>query len=197
MVALLSIFLLTGVTAASTDASTVTPASETLQFDSARSTADFSVKVLWMIPIDGQFGEVRGEVVVDRFRSLARVSAQIDANGVSMRRTSYENWVKSEEFFDVLNYPEIHFRSDPFPLSRLRSGGELPGTLDMRGVQQQVVFSIQRSDCARPALDCAVQASGEVKRSAFGMRTRRATLADKVELGFSIRVHDRGRRPSP
>jgi polyisoprenoid-binding protein YceI len=197
MVALLSGFLLAGTTLSSVAASTPAPASEILQFDSANSTASFSVKVFWMIPVDGQFGEIRGQVVIDRFRGQARVTAHIDANGVSMRRSSNENWVKSEEFFDVSNYPNIHFRSDSFPLSRLRSGGELPGTLDMRGAQHPVVFTIVRSECARPAIDCPVLASGEVRRSAFGMRTRRATLSDKVELGFSIRVFDTGGRASP
>ena len=173
-----------------------TPPDEILRFDSARSTADFSVKVLWMIPVDGQFGEVRGEVAIDRFRSQARVTAHIDAGGVTMRRTSNENWVKSEEFFDVANHPRIHFRSEAFPLSRLRSGGELPGILSMRGIEQPVLFSIAHSTCARPAIDCPVEASGEVKRSAFGMRTRRATLSDKVELGFSVRVMDPHPGPS-
>ena len=113
-----------------------------------------------------------------------------------MRRSGTENWVKSAEFFDAANHPEIHFRSDSFPLARLHSGGELPGTLSMRGVQQPVRFMIEPSACARPAIDCPVQASGEVKRTAFGMRTRRATLSDKVELGFSIRVVESGDRPS-
>lgn len=196
MVPLFSGCLLIGMTLAVNAASATAAENEILLFDSTRSTAVFSVKVFWMIPIDGQFGDIRGQVAIDRFRSQARVTAHIDADGVTMRRSGTETWVKSAEFFDAANHPEIHFRSDSFPLARLHTGGELPGTLDMRGVQQAVRFMIEPSPCARPAIDCPVRASGEVKRTAFGMRTRRATLSDKVELGFSIRVIKKGDGPT-
>jgi polyisoprenoid-binding protein YceI len=164
------------------------PRTETLQFDSERSSAQFSVRVFWMIPVDGQFGQVRGEVVVDHFRSQARVDARIDANGVSMRRSTYENWVKSAEFFDVGRYPEIRFHSDSFPVSRLHGGGDLPGVLTMRGIERPVLFQVKPSACERPAIDCDVEAEGSVRRSEFGMTTRRASLSDKVELSFSVRI---------
>lgn len=164
------------------------PRIETLQFDSERSSAQFSVKVFWMIPVDGQFGQVRGDVVVDHFRSQARVDARIDANGVSMRRSAYENWVKSAEFFDVEHYPEIRFHSDSFPIARLHGGGDLPGVLTMRGIEKPVLFQVKPSACERPAIDCDVEAEGTVRRSEFGMTTRRASLSDKVELSFSVRI---------
>lgn len=164
------------------------PRAETLQLDSAHSSAAFSVRVLWMIPIDGQFGNVRGRVVIDRFRSQARVDATIDANDVSMRRTNYESWVKSAEFFDVGNHPQIRFESETFPLARLRQGGELPGMLTMRGKRLPVLLHLLPAECEQPAIDCPVAARGTVRRSEFGMRSRRATLSDKVELSFSVRM---------
>jgi polyisoprenoid-binding protein YceI len=164
------------------------PATETLSLDSAHSSAAFSVKVLWMFGVDGQFGSVHGQVAINRSSGEATVDARIDANDVSMRRESAISWVKSAEFFDVEHYPEIHFRSDAFPLSRLHAGGALPGALTMRGTTQTVMFDVQPSSCERAAIDCPVEAAGTVHRSDFGMRTRRATLSDKVELSFSIRM---------
>jgi polyisoprenoid-binding protein YceI len=164
------------------------PRIETQRFDSERSSAQFSVKVFWMIPVDGQFGQVRGEVVLDHFRSQARVDARIDANGVSMRRSTHENWVKSAEFFDAEHHPEIRFHSDSFPISRLHGGGDLPGMLTLRGIEQPVLFQVQPSTCERPAIDCDVKADGTIRRSEFGMTTRRAALSDKVELSFSVRI---------
>ncbi|MFZ1392363.1 MAG: YceI family protein, partial [Dokdonella sp.] len=120
----------------------------------------------------------------------ARVDARIDTNAVSMRRNGVEGWVKSEEFFDVENFPEIRFQSDSFPLSRLDTGGDLPGSLTLRGIRRPVLFALKPATCGRPALDCAVEANGTVRRSEFGMRTRRATLSDKVDLSLSIRMSD-------
>lgn len=162
--------------------------SETLILDSTRSSATFSVKVLWMFAVDGQFGNVRGTVDIDGQHGQATVEAYIDTATVSMHRQSAISWIKSAEFFDVERYPEIHFRSEPFPLSRLHQGGELPGKLTMRGITRAVVFEMQPSSCARAAVDCPVEAAGMVRRSDFNMTTRRATLSDKVELSFNIRM---------
>lgn len=161
---------------------------EILKLDRAQSSAAFSVKVLWMFAVEGQFGNVRGTVSIDHFRGQASVDAHINAAEVTMRREGAISWVKSAEFFDVEHFPEIRFQSDPFPIARLREGGELPGTLTMRGITRAVVFEVQPSNCPRAAIDCPVEAASTVRRGDFGMHSRRATLSDKVELSFSIRM---------
>lgn len=175
-------------------AATAAPAhaaeSEILQLDNAHSSAAFSVKVLWMFAVDGQFNTVHGAVTINRARGEASVDARIDAAAVTMRRDSAISWVKSNEFFDVERFPEIRFHSNVFPLARLQSGGQLPGSLTMRGITQPVVFEMKPSLCKRVAIDCPVEAAGTVRRSDFGMHSRRATLSDKVELSFSIRMSE-------
>ena len=163
-------------------------ASDVILLDGAQSHAEFSVKVLWMFDVSGQFSGVHGHVLVDRARNEAVVDARIDANAVRMRRGGTEEWVKSAEFFDVARYPEIRFLSAPFPLARLAEGGDLPGSLSLRGMKGPMVFNVAPSTCARPAVDCAVEASGSLRRGSFGMRSRKGTLADKVELRLSIRA---------
>ncbi|MBN8482655.1 MAG: YceI family protein [Xanthomonadales bacterium] len=163
-------------------------ASDTILLDGRNSHAEFSVKVLWMFDVAGQFGGVHGHVLVDRARNEAIVDARIDANDVHMRRAGAEDWVKSAEFFDVARHPEIRFLSAPFPLARLAEGGDLPGSLSVRGIRGPVVFNVRPSRCARAGFDCAVEATGSLRRGMFGMRSRKGTLADKVELSLDIRV---------
>jgi polyisoprenoid-binding protein YceI len=104
-----------------------------------------------------------------------------------MRRDSYEDWVKSAEFFDVEKHPEIVFESEPFPLATLELGGDIMGKLTVRGVTKDTRWNLAPSECpGRAAIDCAVVADGSIQRSEFGMTTRRATLADKVRLHFRI-----------
>ena len=165
--------------------------------DSARSHATFGVKVMWLLPIHGRFGKVAGVVAIDRFRSFATVDARIDANAVEMSTKSYEDWVKSDEFFDVAHYPDIHFVSESFPLQRLRSGGQLSGTLTVRGVEQPETFKLEAADCDHPAYDCPIMVSGSIRRSAFGMRSRRGALSDKVDLHFEVYAIPSTERLSP
>jgi polyisoprenoid-binding protein YceI len=154
--------------------------------DSQRSQATFAVKVMWLLPVHGRFGKVHGRVDVDRFRSVATVDARIDAGAVEMGNQSYEDWVKSPEFFDVARHPEIGFVSEPFPLQRLHKGGHLSGTLTIRGVARPETFDLAPAECDKPAYDCPIVVKGSIRRSDFGMHSRRGTLSDKVDLHFEV-----------
>jgi polyisoprenoid-binding protein YceI len=158
-------------------------AAEVFEIDSARSHAEFEVKVMWLVGIHGDFGAIRGNLTIDRFRGTATVEADIDANDLHMRTHSYETWAKSSEFFDTQHFPTIHFLSDSFPLVRLNRGGDIDGTLTLRGTVRSVHFDLDTSDCRNP-LDgsCAVEAYGAIHRSDFGMQSRRGALSDKVQL---------------
>ena len=159
----------------------------TVPLDPTRSLAEFDVRVMWMFDVHGKFGLVNGSVRLDRAAQIVQVEARIDARGVDMRRESYEEWVRSPEFFDVEAHPQIRFESEPFPLATLDLGGDIVGRLTVRGVTRQTRWNVRASECpGRAAIDCPVFADGSIERSEFGMTTRRATLSDKVRLHFRI-----------
>jgi len=157
-----------------------------IELDGTRSHAEFGVKVVWLVSVHGRFGKVGGTVDVDRFSNFATVDARIDANAVEMSSKNYEEWVKSDEFFDVAEHPEIRFVSESFPLQRLRKGGPLSGTLTIRGIAQPATFNLAATTCDKPAYECPIIVTGSIRRSAFGMRSRRGALSDKVDLRFEV-----------
>jgi polyisoprenoid-binding protein YceI len=162
---------------------------EILTLDSTQSRAEFSIRVMWLIPVHGRFGTLHGTITIDRFHGTASVDARIDVEDVHMRSHSDETWVKSPEFFDTANYPQITFLSDSFSLSRLVKGGEIEGVLTIRGIAQRARFNINPTECPDAiARACPAEAEGAIRRSDFGMRSHRGALSDKVELNFSIRV---------
>lgn len=159
----------------------------TLYIDHERSSAEFELKVLWLLGVHGRFNNVRGTIVTSPARDSVIVDARIAVNEITMRNKSHEEWVKSAEFFDAQHYPQIEFVSDPTPPARLRSGGTITGTLTIRGVLRPVQFEVAAPDCQVVAGEsCPVAASGSIHRSEFGMMSRRAALSDKVDLSFSI-----------
>ena len=163
---------------------------QVLELDATRSHAAFEVKLLYLIGLHGEFGAVRGTLSIDWGGGTATVDATIDTNAVHMRNRRYETWTRSAEFFDAEHFPQIHFASVPFPLERLTQGGEISGTLTIRGSKRSAVFTIDAAECATPLSGaCAVAATGIIRRSEFGMRSRRGALADKVDLSLSIFVH--------
>ena len=159
---------------------------EIIRLDASRSSGGFRVKVVWLLGINGDFGRIDGDVRLDPFRNALRVDARVDATSLRMSSTRYENWAKSEEFFDVAHHPQISFTSDDVPRARLRGGGDLSGQLTVRGITQPVRFALLPSECERPAYDCPIRVNGTIRRSLFGMGSNRGTIADKVELDFRI-----------
>lgn len=154
--------------------------------DPQQSAASFRVRLFALLPLGGGFSHFGGSIRVDRARHTARVEATLDTDSVVMPNPDHTLWVRSPEFFDAARYPTIRFRSRAFPLERLAEGGEIDGRLTLRGQTRAVRFSIEptRCDMAGDAA-CAVEVVGAIKRSAFGMKTRRA-VSDRVTLRFTI-----------
>ena len=175
------------------DAGASSHADAPLTLDPLRSTAEFEVKVLWLIGVHGRFGQMHGTIAIDHEHASVVADARIDVGTITMRNHSYEEWVKSAEFFDAAKFAQIHFVSAAFPQDRLRTGGEIAGTLTVRGVDRHIVLDVEPSGCPDAvARRCAVEAGGSIRRSDFGMRSRRGTLSDKVELRFSIYLAPEG-----
>lgn len=173
--------------AAGSSAPSAQERTQLMSLDASRSYVDFEVKVLWLVGVRGRFNSLHGTVAIDRFRNSAMVDVRIDTNAVTMRSKNHEEWVKSEEFFDTQHYPQIQFVSESIPLQRLQSGGSIDGTLTLRGISKHVHFELTAPTCMVNSDDhCPVQAEGSIRRSEFGMNSRRAALSDKVDLNFSI-----------
>lgn len=166
----------------------VSAQAEALLIDKSRSHAGFELRALWVKKIDGSFTGVEGTVTRDPASGRVGVDVRIDAGSVTMDRASYADWARSDDFFAATAHPWIQFRAENIPERLLREGGESEGLLTLRGITRPVQLVIEAANCPRPGLDCPVRASGEVKRSEFGMDARRVVLGDKVELQFSVRL---------
>lgn len=151
------------------------------------SSAAFRVRLFAVMPLSGAFEHLDGAITLDAKRERASVSARIRADSVRMASAKNTAWARSEEFFDAANHPEIRFESSEFPLALLSEGGVLEGTLSMRGVTEAVSFRVAPSVCDFAAgTRCAVDVSGAIERSRFGMRARRASVSDRVGLRLHI-----------
>jgi polyisoprenoid-binding protein YceI len=156
------------------------------RIDSTRTQATFGVRLLWLRTVSGRFALIVGEVKLDP-HGQAIIDARITVNSVAMDSDRLRRWVLAPEFFDAAHYPTIRFLSDPVPLTKLTSGGELDGQLTLRGITLPVEFELLPATCTTiTAPTCLIEARGSVSRSAFGMSSHRTALSNHVELGLSI-----------
>jgi polyisoprenoid-binding protein YceI len=163
------------------------------EIDTALSRIGFALTTRWGQALEGRFPSYRGEVEVlpDGRR---RVRLVLSTRAVEIvDHPSYSRITRGRGFFDAERFPEISFVSQPYDEQLTRDGGLLVGTLRMRDVARHEVFAIEPSTCTRPGLDCDVVASGDVRRSDYGMGRWGLALADEVRFSLRIRTHE----PSP
>lgn len=156
--------------------------------DTARSSIHFQLAAIGIVPIRGRFDEFSGELWRDPGDDRWRVDMRIETASLSMDSDRYRDWARSREFFDVGRHPQIVFRSDPVSDTLLVDGGDLGGTLGLRGIERDVVFRVNPSQCAVLAQGCELHVVGEINRRQFGMISRRLTLSDRVVLDMRFVV---------
>lgn len=133
-------------------------------------------------------GEARAEGTVTMQGETAAIDVRVPLASLQMSREGYRDWALAPEFFWAARHPELTFRADTIPLAHLRDGGEIVGQLHVRGRRREARFVLGASDCMDPAAACRVRASGELSRRAFGMRSRRLTLGDRIRIELDLRL---------
>ncbi|WP_233171675.1 YceI family protein [Dyella sp. ASV21] len=153
----------------------------------ARSHADFGVRLFWLSQIGGRFEEIDGDVTLSSLHDTAVVDARITVDSIRMGSERVRRWVLAPEFFDASRYPSIHFVSEPIALAMLEKGGDLDGTLTLRGITRPARFELLPSRCPlETPQQCVIAVRGTIQRSDFGMNGHRTALSDNVELGLMI-----------
>ncbi len=159
--------------------------------DASRSSAEIGVRLRWIKTVHCAVRQFEGEVLPFD-DSQQRVSIRFDVRSLDFEGNEhFASHARSEEFFDVERYPWVVFESAPFAQALLYEGGDLRGDLFLRGVFRPVTFTVHPTRCDRPGLDCAIEVSGKVSRTAFGMTTRRFMVKDKVRIDFSMLLEQR------
>lgn len=160
--------------------------------DARASQVGFAMRTRWGQRLDGAFPLDRGDVV--RLPDgTQRVRVVLDAPAVEIvDHPRYTRYTRGEGFLDVERWPEVEMQSDPFLPQLLLQGGQLAGTVAIRGTRRTEVFAILPATCDRPLFDCPVVAEGEISRSDYGMERWGLVLGDRVVLHLSLWAREPG-----
>ncbi len=160
-------------------------------FDPAYSTVEFSIRNLWFT-VHGRFGAVEGSIVLDQSDlSRSSVIAVIKADSIDTGNKRRDAHLRTRDFFDVENFPDIEFRSTKVERGRDRDSLNLEGRLTIKGTTQTVKLDVNEMDHSRsPRGEEFVyySATTELDRFAFGFDYGRLLIGRTLKVTINVQA---------
>jgi polyisoprenoid-binding protein YceI len=166
------------------------PEAGTFDLDVAHSAVGFTVRHLMVSKTRGSFGTFSGTVVIAEDPYASSVEVTIDPASVTTGDAKRDEHLRSADFFDVEQFPEITFRSTK---DRDHKGDRfvLEGDLTVHGVTRPVVLdAVFEGIATSPWGTQAVgfSATTELDREAFGLTWNQALETGGVLVGKAVKV---------
>lgn len=160
--------------------------------DTAHSSAGFSVKHMMIAKVRGTFDRFSGQLTLDD-ANIARsaVEVTIEAASIDTREEKRDEHLRSADFFDVANHPQLTFRSTAV---RESADGELTvtGDLTIRGVTRSVDLQVERPSAEQKDpwgnIKIGLSAQTKIKRKDFGLTWNAALEAGGVLVGDDVTI---------
>jgi polyisoprenoid-binding protein YceI len=149
---------------------------------------EFSVDVLGVFPVTGQFGDVRASLSVLPGGTDSGLDIRVCPYSVDTGNSNRDRLLRSRLFFNVERFPAIQFRNVRV-LSKPDGSRRLEGSLSLNAVTRPVVFIItepEQGARAAARVPQAHKAQARISRSSFGLNALPLVVSDEVEVTVYI-----------
>ncbi len=164
------------------------------KIDPAHSQIEFSVDHLMFFKVSGFFTDFVGTIKVDpASKTLSAAEATIQATSIDTRIQKRDDHLRSADFFDVANHPELRFVSKKVEGSA--NNISVTGDLTIRGVTREVVLDgafLGENKDAWGNQRAGFVAKGKINRQDYGLtwnkvlETGGVTVGDEVEITLQV-----------
>jgi len=167
---------------------------DSYKIDPVHSQIHFTVAHLVVFKVRGEFNEFSGEVDANPAdQSLQSAKAMIRVASIDTRNEKRNKHLRSADFFDASNHPQMSFES-----TRVEGSGDsitVHGNLTIRGNTREVVLTGKFLGAAKDPngnLRAGFEASGKINRHDFGLSWNKAletggfVVGDDVEIGIEV-----------
>lgn len=159
--------------------------------DNSHSGVNFSVRHMMVTTVRGSFQNFSGMIDFDPANPAAgSVEVTIDANSINTGANDRDNHLRSADFFDVANHPNITFKSTKIEVKG-DNAGKIYGDLTIHGVTRQVVLETEfLGENTNPwgAKVIGFNATTKINREDFGLTWNVALETGGVLVGKEIKI---------
>jgi polyisoprenoid-binding protein YceI len=164
---------------------------ERWEIDSSHSSVHFSVRHLVIAKVRGSFARWSGTAQVpDGEFSKATLAVTIDASSIDTGVADRDAHLKSPDFFDVAQYPELRFVSKRIQ-SQSRTEIDLVGDLTIKGITREVVLRVEVHGQTKDPwgnLRAAFSAKTSIDRKDFGLTWNQVLETGGVMVGDRVDI---------
>lgn len=150
--------------------------------DLSHSEITFRVIHLMIARVKGKFNFFDASIQTgSRDFSTAKIELTIDAASIDTGETIRDKHLRSSDFFDIENYPNIYFVSTGLKKSSENEDLELSGKLTIKGISKPIQLHIQQGGIANDLSGhekAGFLIKGKIKRSEWGLNWN-----SKIETG--------------
>lgn len=157
----------------------------TWTIDPQYASVEFSAKLLFFT-INGRLTEFSGKITLDEndiFRSS--VEAAMKASSVSTGVKRRDSHLRSKDFLDAAEHPEIHFQSVSAGRGRDRDMLRVNGNLAIKGKSREIAVDVTITDRSRSPYGDEIlyfTAVTEIDRFDFGIKYARGLIARPIKI---------------
>lgn len=158
------------------------------KIDPVHSGVVFRIKHLDVAYFYGRFNKIEGDFTINwDAPEKSEVSIVVDAASVDTNNEKRDQHLRSPDFFNVKQFPQITFKSKK--VSRDDDELEIVGDLTLHGVTKQITVEAEYVGSGKDPWGgqrTGYELKFKVKRSDFGMNYMQDALGDEVEVIVSV-----------
>ncbi len=156
--------------------------------DPTHTYPNFTVDHLGFSTLHGRFGKTTGKLNLDQAKGTGSVDIVIDAASIDTGFKKRDDHLRSPDFFNAVEFPEITFKSTKVTFQG--KGATVVGDLTIMGVTKSVSLAVPSINCGIHPLNkkqvCGLDATTQLKRSDFGMKYGLPAVGDIINLTIEL-----------
>lgn len=155
------------------------------ELDPTHTYPHFQISHLGFSTMGGMFTHTKGSFEMDQDKGTGSVSVTIDASSIFTGFKKRDDHLRSPDFFNVNEFPEITFKSTSVKFKG-KTAATVKGKLTIMGTSKNVTLDVDKIHCGANPFNkkptCGFNATTMVKRSDFGMKYGLPAIGDDLAI---------------
>jgi polyisoprenoid-binding protein YceI len=159
--------------------------------DASHSAVNFTIKHLMISKVRGSFGDFTGQFVSTGKTEDIKLVAAVNVTSVSTNDENRDTHLRSAEFFDTENYPQMKFSSTRVESTKDENVFLLHGDLTIKDVTRPVVFNVEVGGIAVDGYGqtkAAAELTTTINRTDFGLKWNAALETGGVLVSEEVKI---------